>query len=181
MIVAPILLAFQLLSPKNGSYFYTGPKEATLKLGFHMPTLVAKGKGGVSIAHFSNFGDTHEDKAMRLFMAGIDTAHSNQVGELTEVILISEGWMNLAKRDGTKDVLPSQDPERKEVLIVTGVKLGIEPEPEMVIFEMVRDARGKLIDLEDFDLPQLGKGDHIETPLLDAFVSGFKMGASQMN
>ena len=46
----------------------------------------------------------------------------------------------------------------------------------MVIFEMVRDVEGQLADLRDIQLPGRSEASHAETPLLDAFVDGFRMG-----
>ncbi len=41
---------------------------------------------------------------------------------------------------------------------------------------MVRDVEGQLAELRDIQLPSDNEEGHAETPLLDAFVDGFRMG-----
>ena len=70
---------------------------------------------------------------------------------------------------------PSQDPKRKEVLVISNLSTS-EQESRLVIFEMVRDVEGQLAELRDIQLPGENEESHAETPLLDAFVDGFRMG-----
>ena len=70
---------------------------------------------------------------------------------------------------------PSEDPKCKEVLVISNRSTS-EQESRLVIFEMVRDVEGQLAELRDIQLPSVNEKSHAETPLLDAFVDGFRMG-----
>jgi hypothetical protein len=101
-------------------------------------------------------------------------AKSGQVGDLEQVFMVSEAWMSQAAADQTPFVPPSQDPNRKEVLIVSNVQVK-ERETRMVIFEMIRDDAGELADLKEFEALRDERADAY-SPLLDAFVRGFRIG-----
>lgn len=84
---------------------------------------------------------------------------------------VSEGWMSRRDDGGDFSTPPSKDPNRHEVLIISGVEIASK-QTSMEIFEMIRDASGELRELRDFshtDYEEITG----ESPLLDAFVYGY--------
>ncbi|MEL7592316.1 MAG: hypothetical protein AAGU17_13580, partial [Anaerolineaceae bacterium] len=69
------------------------------------------------------------------------------------------------------DMSPSQDPQRKEVLIVDGVE--IKPRRTRVaIYGMLRDEQGNLREIHELKLPD-ETSTSSDNPLLEAFLTGF--------
>jgi hypothetical protein len=150
-------------------------KEVALQHGGHVPTLIAEGNKRAFGGQIANLPETHEDRVRWMHSAGYALAQSEEVGDLRQVFFISEGWMIVGEEDGPPASRPSQDPRRKEVLVISN-RSTREQESRLVIFEMVRDVEGKLAELKDIQLPGENEERHAETPLLDAFVDGFRMG-----
>ena len=72
------------------------------------------------------------------------------------------------------EILPSQDPNRREVLFITG----FEPRTGLtrgVILEMIRDQDEMLRELRPFESPGVDESE-VKSPLLDAFVQGLFAG-----
>ena len=157
-------------------------KENILKFGGHIPTVIVKGSDGSSIAQFESLPKAHEAKARLMFTAGMDTARSNQVGQLWQVIFISEAWLSMVENDNTIDKPPSQDPNRKEILIITSMELVDEHQASLAIFEMVRDSKDTLIELAEIkEIETPHEAQNVKSPLLEAFVAGYRMGTAGMN
>ena len=133
--------------------------------------IIEGSKGGVA-ALVEEMADTHEGRMQQMFSVGVEVGKDGQIGELDQVFFISEGWMSAASGEKPPKIPPSQDPERKEVLIVTQSKIA-EDETRMKVFEMIRDRQGILTDLKDFE-----PGAIKETTAKDAFQVGFRMGKS---
>lgn len=147
-------------------------KEVTLSYGYHIPTLVVQGDEEPVVVQIPSLPPTHEERLRMMFTAGSALAESGALTSLKEVFFISEGWMSVAAEDGLPEVPPSQDPQRREVLIVSGLEVNTG-QAAMTIFEMLRDEDAKLVELAEIE--QQGKGDtQVETPLLDAVVTGFQ-------
>ena len=87
--------------------------------------------------------------------------------------MVSEGWMSVASIEKPAEIMPSQDPKRKEVLIVSGMQMKGH-KGQLKLFEMVRDSEERVVRLEDF-LPDEKKDESVEIPLLEAFVDGYRM------
>jgi len=80
----------------------------------------------------------------------------------------------MSSEDKPTGTRPSQDPDRKEVLIISAVQIK-ERKKQMKVFDVLRDSNQQVISLEEF-LPEEKKEDvSVEVPLLDAFVDGFQM------
>ncbi len=80
--------------------------------------------------------------------------------------------MSVASEGKLPDLSPSQDPLRKEVLIVSGQDLK-EGKKSLKLFEMIRNQFQRVIELPELTPPQ-EKEEAIEIPLVDAFVEGFQ-------
>ncbi len=149
-------------------------KEVGMEHGGHVAMIVAEGSRRSVVGQLPEFAGTHEGRARQMFAAGFTLAKSGEIGVLRQVFFVSEAWMSAAKEGKLPGVPPSQDPNRKEVLIITSLKLAGQ-QTGMVILEMVRDAQGRLADLRDFQRTEGGE-ERVESPLLSAFVQGFRAG-----
>ena len=70
---------------------------------------------------------------------------------------------------------PSQDPARKEVLLVSDLTIR-DHRSRVVIFGMVRGVEDELSELRDLPLPGEYDEGQAEAPLLGAFADGVYMG-----
>lgn len=104
-------------------------------------------------------------------VAGAYAANRESAGQLRSVFFISEGWMSRNDEQAPPELPPSKDPNRLEVLIISGVNVPTR-QTTMVIFEMVRDENGVLGELRDFPAAREGET-NAESPLLDVFVLGY--------
>jgi hypothetical protein len=104
-----------------------------------------------------------------MFIAGTAVAREGDAGRLRHVFFVCEGWMSAAREGKLPERLPSQDPQRKEVLVISAIEVS-SLQTEMALCEMVRDAQGELRELHDVDEPT---GRRAESPLLEAFVLGY--------
>jgi hypothetical protein len=152
-------------------------KEIILHDGVHLPTVIADGSARTAITQFAEFAATHEGRVQQMLVAGFVLSQTRQVGRLRQVFFISEGWMSVAEEGKLPDRLPSQDPNRKEILFVSCLKVRSH-EVRLVMFEMVRDDEGHLTELKESQ-PAAGGSVVAESPLLTAFVAGFDMGTGE--
>jgi len=105
---------------------------------------------------------------------GQAAAKSGRVDQLQQVFMVSEGWMSEPSEDkSTEDIRPSQDPNRKEVLIISAIHMK-ERKKQMEIFEILRDSNERVVSLEKFLPDAMKKDEAVDVPLLDAFVQGFQ-------
>ena len=89
--------------------------------------------------------------------------------------MVSEGRMSMASEDKPAELRPSQDPERKEVLIISAVQMR-ERKKRLKLFEILRDSNEQVIGLEEILPEEENKDETVEIPLLKAFVHGFQTG-----
>jgi hypothetical protein len=156
-------------------------RETALKQGRHLPTIIVEGKENHVGCVLADFPEDHRGKVLMMFSAGLSVACEEKLGELRQAHLISEGWMSRAKAGKLPAVPPSRDPDRIEALIVAGrnVETGGST---FVSFEMVRNETGKLVDLTEFETSQWARGQaSFESPLLDAFIRGYRAGLGRVS
>lgn len=151
-------------------------KEIALESGVHVPTLIVEGSGPSVIAQLPDMPDTHEGRLQLMHAAGFALGASSEVGELEQVFFISEAWVSVMRKGRPPVLPPSADPERKEVLIISNLKVEGH-QTDMAIFEMVREDE-QLVALEPYEADHEAQAHTVEMPLLDAFVAGFSKGAS---
>lgn len=147
-------------------------KDAALASGGHSPTLIAEGREQTVITVVEPMGATFAERERQMFLLGYLLAQQGVVGVLQQVFFISEAWMSLAPDGKAPDVLPSQDPQRKEVLIVTQYI----PKPrttDMLLYEMQRDAHAVLQALAVLPEFEAQTKLDVHSPLLEAFAIGF--------
>ena len=80
----------------------------------------------------------------------------------------------MASEDKPAEIRPSQDPNRKEVLIISAMQMK-ERKKHLKVFEILRDSNEHVVGLEEFLPDEKKKDESVEIPLLDAFVQGFKL------
>ena len=167
------------MSPEQHDYrisleeIISNAKEITLRDGNHVPLLIVEGSKNLVVGQIQDMLKTHGEKLELMRFLGQAAAKSGRVGKLQQVFLVSEGWMSVASEEKPAEMIPSQDPKRKEVLIISGIQMQ-EPEKQLRLFEMLRDSDERIIRLEEL-LPDAKKDGSVEIPLLDAFINGFQL------
>ncbi len=147
-------------------------KEITIQDGHHVPILIVEGSRSLAVSHIQEMPETHSERAELMLAFGQAAALSGKIGRLEQVFLVSEGWMSVASSERPPHMRPSQDPERKEVLIISGLALN-DRKKELRLFEMVRNDNKQVVELQEMAPPE-GRDGEVEIPLLDAFAEGFR-------
>jgi hypothetical protein len=144
-------------------------KEIMVRDGQHVPTLIVEGSKNLVAGQIPDMPPTHGERVELMRFLGQAAAKSGRVDQLQQVFMVSEGWMS----EPRGDMSPSQDPNRKEVLIISAIQMK-ERKKQMEIFEIFRDTSEQVVSIEKF-LPHTEKKDQtVDIPLLDAFVQGFQ-------
>ena len=146
-------------------------QESLLRTGSHPPTLLVDGSKNPIIIQMEVLAPTFEGRMQQMFVTGQALSHEGTAGRLRSVFFITEAWLSQAQEGKLPAMRPSQDPLRKEVLIVNGLEASTRL-VRLAIFEMVRDAQGALREVRDYSFPD-NPVDAADTPLLDAFLTGF--------
>jgi len=114
-------------------------------------------------------------RCLQMYAVGQELAVRYPTIQPQYAFLLTEAWLSFV--DGAPNVLPSQDPNRKEVLVVSGCQ--IDPyQVSLRAYEMIRDAQGKLLDLRRLSEGLESEPVTCESPLLDAFLMGYKAARS---
>lgn len=150
-------------------------KESLLRQGSHPPTLVVDGFKNPIVIQMERLAPTFEGRLQQMFVTGQALAHEGIAGRVRSVYFVTEAWLSQARKGSLPDVPPSQDPQRKEVLIVSGLSglIGHRQQVHLAIYEMVRNAQGALRELRDYNFPDDPKM-VADTPLLEAFLDGYR-------
>jgi len=121
-------------------------QEIILRDGHHVSIMIVEGSRDMLVSQLRKFPDTHEARMELIRFIGLTTAMSGKFGKLRQVFMVSEGWMSIASQDKPSKRRPSEDPNKKEVLIVSGLQI-LEKQKFLKLFEILRDTQGKVIDL----------------------------------
>ena len=148
-------------------------KEIALRDGNHVPVLVVEGSKNLVVGQIPDLPGTHGERVELMRFLGQAAAKSGRVGHLQQVFMVSEGWMSMASKDKPAKMIPSQDPDRKEVLIISGMQIK-ECKKQLRLFEMLRDSDNRVVSLEEL-MPEAKKEESVEIPILEAFVQGFQI------
>lgn len=159
----PIPLPFELVT--------LVARELTLRDGGHEPTLIIDGSNGPAVVQIDALAPRLGERIEQMFFAGASLARKGHVGRLRQVFFIAEGWVSTAQDGSPPNLPPSQDPNRKEVLIISGYAPATG-QANLALLEMIRDPEGTLRELREFE--RFGEDDEdVRSPLLMAFVKGF--------
>jgi hypothetical protein len=148
-------------------------KEHLLVQGSHPPLLVLDGEAdqvGIEL----DFPSTSDRRQELMYVAGLRVARTGVVGTLRQMFLITEAWMSEADSRPRNPVAPSEDPKRREILLISSLRLQDRQARAMVI-EMLRDSEGVLRELKDIT-PDISSDFGTESPLLNALVDGYTQG-----
>jgi hypothetical protein len=150
--------------------------ENTLRDGFHAPTLLVEGTRDRFVTTFEQMGKTHEERVMQFYKAGVSVAVSQIVGRVKQVFFVSEAWLSEHQSTSEPVLPPSQDPKRKEVLVVSGMQRA-NRKTQLKTYEMIRDSDSMLRELRPF---HTSDDDYVqvESVLLEAFFVGVSNGRS---
>jgi len=148
-------------------------KEILLRDGQHLATLIVEGGKSLIAGQIPDLPATHGERVELMRFLGQAAAKSGRVDRLHQVVMVSEGWMSEPSENKPTDMRPSQDPNRKEVLIISGMQIK-EHKKQMEVLEILRDSNQQVVSLEEFLPDKEKKDESIDIPLLDAFVEGFQ-------
>lgn len=147
-------------------------QENVLTYGKHAPTVIAEGDRRTLIVQIDPLAPTHAGRAEQMFVLGLTLAASGEVGVLQQVFFVSEAWMSIAEPGKPLELPPSEDPQRREVLMIAQHVL--KPVANKVVaFEMQRDGQGLLKTLEPAPAREKPRNEEARSPLIEAFVIGF--------
>lgn len=146
-------------------------QETLLRDGHHAPTLIIDASAGPVVVQIDRLAPTFEGRVQQMFVAGQALAHEGNTGRLRSVYFVSEAWLSQAHEGKLPNVPPSQDSQRKEVLIVDGLDVKSH-QSQLAIYEMIRDEQGNLREIRKLALPN-DPSTSSDTPLLEAFLAGF--------
>lgn len=145
-----------------------------LEHGSHSPIVLVEGTDGGFTGLLEGFPDDHQGKVQHMGKAGyLFGQRQGRIGRLRQAFFVCEGWMSAVKDGRIPDTPPSRDPNRREVLLVTGIKAE-KGEQDFAALEVRRDGDGKVDELTEIDLGLKGT---VESDLLPAFVAGFEAGS----
>jgi|SRR6266496_15139 len=167
------------MSPEREQHLITmeeiisNAKEIMLRDGQHLPTLIVEASKNLVVGRIPDMPPTHGERVELMRFLGQAAAKSGKVDQLQQIFMVTEGWMSMTSEDKPAEIRPSQDPDRKEVLIISAIQMK-ERKKQMKVFEILRDSSEQVVSLEEF-LPDEKKRDKsVDIPLLDAFVQGFQ-------
>ena len=148
-------------------------KDIMFRDGNHAPMLIIEGGKNLVAGPIPDLPETHKERLELMRSLGQTTAKSGSVDHLQQVFMVTEGWMSVASEDQPAERRPSQDPNKKEVLIISAIQMK-EHKKQMKVFEILRDSNEQVVDLQEFLPDEKKKYKSVEIPLLDAFVQGFQ-------
>ena len=145
-------------------------KELTLRAGGHAPTVIAEGSRDSIVVNIDEIAATYEQRIRQMTALGALLARRGDVGVLQQAFFIAEGWMSRGSTDTPPTLPPSQDPQRREVLIVSHLDIR-QAKRAVVLHEMTRNPQGTLLTLDA--LPETDGSLDVHSPLLNALATGF--------
>src|SRR5215207_5907609 len=98
-------------------------KEVMLQEGQHLPMVIMDATNNILVGHIPDMPATHGERLEFMQFLGQVAAKSGKVDQLEQVFMVSEGWMRETRDQDQPELPPSQDPKRKEVLIISGIQI----------------------------------------------------------
>src|SRR6266700_2813126 len=120
-----MLYFFALMSPEKEQGNITleeiisDAKEIMLRDGNHVPILIVEGSKNSAAGQIPKLPETHKEKMKVMHRFGQVVANSGRIDQLKQVFMVTEGWMSIASPDEQVELRPSEDPNRKEVLVIS--------------------------------------------------------------
>jgi hypothetical protein len=136
------------------------------EFGGHEPTLFVQGTKQKVVLQLPA-GTNHLERIGIMTQAGIQLGKSGQIGDVEMVVHVCEAWASPGR---TPFVMPSQDPDRMEVLMFS--LLDPQTNKQTVqMFACIRDYKDAVVELRP---APMGETD-AQSPLLPAFLTGFRL------
>src|SRR3972149_10346685 len=117
------------MSPERDQYrisfekIISNAKGIMLRDGKHVPVLIMEASKNLVVGQIPDMPATHGERVELMRFLGQAAAKSGRVDQLQQVFMVQEGWMSVATEDKPADLRPSQDPNRKEVLIISAMQM----------------------------------------------------------
>jgi hypothetical protein len=146
-------------------------EQLMVEHGHHAPIVVVEGSQESLVVEIADLPSNWEKKVGRVMATGYTAGRAGRVGELRQVFFIAEAWMSVGTQEKLPSVPPSKDPNRQEVLVISG-RAAAKRQTDLVMFKVLRDPQGRLRGLQECSMD---KGT-AASPLLEAFVAGFTAG-----
>ena len=148
--------------------------EIMLQDGQHVPVVIMDTNTNIFVGQIPNMPATHKERVELMSFLGEAAGKSGRVDQLQQVFMVSEGWLSIATENKQAELRPSQDPERKEVLIVSNIQIQ-EHKKRLKVFEILRNNDEQVVGLQEIMPDKDPQDQTVDIPLLDAFVQGFQM------
>ncbi len=148
-------------------------KEIMLRDGNHVPVVIMEADNKVVAGQIPYLPPTHGERVELMRFLGQAAAKSGRVNRLQQIFMVTEGWMREASEDKPPEMPPSDDPNKKEVLIISAIQMK-ERKKHLKVYEVFRDQDEQVVGIEEFS-PEGKNEESVEVPLLDAFVEGFHL------
>jgi hypothetical protein len=126
------------------------------------------------MGQLQSLGETHQERCQQTLVSGYILGNSGELRTLEQVFLICEAWLSRVEKGTEMHVLPSQDPKHIEVLIISSFMVDTQM-AQVVILKMIRNAE-TLVGLREVPAPSVPAIGSIDSPLLLAFIEGFRWG-----
>jgi hypothetical protein len=145
-------------------------KEFVLKDGKHGPTLFVETDAQIVIAGLANLPPTPEERQDAFIAVGRKFRQDHPDEQLREILYIMLAWTSLQKvGDPAPRVRPSQDPQRKEMLVMThAIVTGATATYSTQLLEVIRPTK-KTADLVQLPAP-IKEGGNTQ---LDLFIAAY--------
>jgi hypothetical protein len=150
-------------------------KDLILKNGSHMPAMhieFKNGKSTLALMPTAFNTKTNFEKVQNFYTAGSMIGKEYPGESIAALAFVAEAWGSVPSPDNPNfEVMPSKDPKRVEVLIITSITLS-EEKAKLHVVELIRDGQGKLMDIlpwSDYDEDTV-----VDTYMLASFAAGFE-------
>jgi hypothetical protein len=140
--------------------------------GTHAPTLILEDTRQKYALALPSTAETWEHRAAEMFALGTVVGRGEWLGDLTQGFFNSEPWAAIAPPGRVPNHRPSQDPSRREVLVI--VRFSAERSAEEITISEVKRAENgsgsvlRPFQQGPFELPAT------QSAVLAAFVSGYR-------
>ena len=142
-------------SPITLEEIVSNAKEIMMRDGKHVPVLIIEADHKVVAGQIPDMPPTHGERVELMRFLGQAAAKSGRVNQLQQVFMVTEGWMSEPREEKGELIRPSEDPNRKEVLIVSAIQMK-DRQKQLKVYEIVRDQDQQVTGMEEFvpDSPQ---------------------------
>lgn len=147
--------------------------ELLLASGQHLPMVIIEGSLKTDMVVIEDMPPTHDERLQRMAHVGFTLAKQESVGELQQMVFVTEGWLSAGTPDSPPQIPPSQDPNRIEVLLINHLDVPNQ-KYQLMALEMIRDENGEVREVRPHESMKETEDMNVESPLLDALLIGYQ-------